>query len=727
MKGIRAAVVSALLAVGAIAQVTSQPQASQPIHRAVNEVMVDLVVTGSHGRIIKHLKPSQIELFDNGRRRAITSFRRVSRSVHLSVTTLRRFGLGRLPRNQRPQPFNLIFLVFGHVTSLGRSLARQSALWFLQHDFAAGDYGAVLDASAGLRALTPITTNRAVLERAVERASGGGSAGRQNVLTAEQAIYHGAGGPDQAMPEAERMQSSQFGATYPAGGTGAAAAAGASALGSAAMQAALAAVINHSAAAANAASSWSSLTALRALDRALGLLRGRKEVVYYTQWLDVNPTTVFLFRAVMHDANRYHVSFYPVDPAGLTPTSSNDQVANALLRAAHAAATSQMSYYHTAAGNIENVAYAGRLSSLRELAAATGGFVAARTNDLNPFMTKIADDIHDHYELTYNPGRLGATGAFHAITIRIPGHPHWRVRARKGYYVLPRLPSPLPDRLDPLVAALYARQPPRDLGLATRAFVFPRAAGGSHLWLAAQVPLGDLPAAPLPPAMLKQHPQFRGRQLVQFALLGAVEDRQRRIVADAGKEFGFAVAAARQAHATVPRWAGHWTLSPGAYTVRTVLYQPEMRQTSELAFPLVVRAAPVRLSTVALVQGVRPAPASSAAVDPWRYQHAEIVPNLSGTLAASQNPKLTIGFYFLAAVPPGTKGATVRIRFARGGKIFRRSPPFPLPKPDSQGRIRFLAHVPIRIFPPGAYTATVIVLAAGHAAAAVTEFRVVQP
>ncbi len=552
MKGIRAAAVSAVLAVGAVAQVASQPQASQPIHRAVNEVMVDMVVTGAHGRIINHLKPSQIELFDNGRRRAITSFRRVSRSVHLPETTLRRFGLGRLPRDQRPQPFNLIFLVFGHVTSLGRSLARQSALWFLQHEFVAGDYGAVLDASAGLRALTPITTNRAVLERAVEQVSGGSSAGRQNVLTAEQAIYHGAGGPAQAMPEAERTQSARFGATYPAGGTGAAAAAGASALGSAAMQAALAAVINHSAAAANAASSWSSLTALRALDRALGRLRGRKEVLYYTQWLDVNPTTVFLFRAVMHDANRYHVSFYPVDPAGLTPTSSNDQVANALLRAGQAASMTAGSYYHTAAGNIENVAYAGRLSSLRELAAATGGFVAARTNDLNPFMTKIADDIHDHYELTYNPGRLGATGAFHTITIKIPGHPHWRVRARKGYYVLPRLPSPLPDRLDPLVAALYARQPPRDLGMATRAFVFPRAAGGSHLWLAAQVPLGDLPAGPLPPAMLKQHPQFRGRQLVQFALLGAVEDRRQRIVADAGKEFGFAVAAAQQAHATVP-------------------------------------------------------------------------------------------------------------------------------------------------------------------------------
>lgn len=723
MKRISAAVVSAVLAVGAAAQVASQPGA---IHRAVNEVMVDLVVTGAHGRIINNLKASQVELFDNGHRRPITSFRRVSHSVHLPEATLRRLGVRHLPLNERPQPFNLILFVFGHVTSLGRSLARQSALWFLQHEFVAGDYGAVLDSSAGLHALTPVTTDRAVLERAVEQVSGGSSAGRQNVLTAEQAIYQGAGGPDQAMPEAERLQKAQFSATYPVTtSTGAPVPGGP---GLAAVRQALAQVINHSTSAANAASSWSSLDALRALDRALGLLRGRKEVVYYTQWLDVNPTTVFLFRAVMHDANRYHVSFYPVDPAGLTPTSSNNQVANALLRAAHAAPMTAQSYYHSAGENIENVTYAGRLTSLRELATATGGFLAARTNDLNPFMAKIADDIHDHYELTYNPGPLSATVAFHAITIKILGHPHWRVRARKGYYVLPHMPTPLPDQLDPLVAALYSRQPPRDLALTAHAYDFPRVGGGSRVWVAAQVPFGDLPARPLPPAMLKQHPQFRGRQLVQFALLQAVEDRQRRIIADAGKEFGFAVAAAQQARAAAPPWAGQWTLSPGAYSVRTVLYEPQMQQTSVLAVPVVIHAAaPVRLSTVALVQGVRPPPSSPAAADPWRYHRAEIIPNLSGTLAASSNPKWTVGFYFLAVVPPGTTQATVRIRFARAGKIFKRTPPFPLPKPDAQGRVRFLAHVPIHIFPPGAYTATVIVQAAGHAAAAVTDFRVVKP
>ncbi len=135
MKRISAAVVSAVLAVCAAAQIASQPGA---IHRAVNEVMVDLVVTGAHGRIINNLKASQVELFDNGHRSPITSFRRVSRSVHLPEATLRRLGVRRLPLNERPQPFNVIYFVIGHVTSLGRSLARQSALWFLQHEFVAG-------------------------------------------------------------------------------------------------------------------------------------------------------------------------------------------------------------------------------------------------------------------------------------------------------------------------------------------------------------------------------------------------------------------------------------------------------------------------------------------------------------------------------------------------------------------------------------------------------------
>lgn len=83
-----------------------------------------------------------------------------------------------------------------------------------------------------------------------------------------------------------------------------------------------------------------------------------------------------------------------------------------------------------------------------------------------------------------------------------------------------------------------------------------------------------------------------------------------------------------------------------------------------------------------------------------------------------------VGFYFIAQVPPGTTGATVRLRFARGSRVFLRTPPFPLPAPDATGQIRFLANIPLHLFPPDSYSATVEVKAAAGTADSLLQFRI---
>ncbi|MGH9505297.1 MAG: VWA domain-containing protein, partial [Terriglobales bacterium] len=562
----------------------------------------------------------------------------------------------------------------------------------------------------GLRALTPLTRDRAALERAVRIAAGGSSAPRQDVLTAEQQIDQDIGGRAQAMPAAERANFNRNAAHGTPGGA-------------AAMAAALAKIITDATAAANAESSWSSLTALRALVQALGLLPGRKEVIYYSQWLDINPTTVFMFRAVMHDANRNHVSFYPVDPAGLSVSSSTSQVTKALFQAGGTSPV-QPGLSPGPGEAIENVTYAGRLSALSELAGATGGFLSARTNDLRSFMAEIAADVSAHYELTYNPGPLSGAAAFHRITIEIPGHPHWHVRTRKGYYVLPRLPDPVPDGLTPLLVALASPRPPHALALTAAAFVFPRGVYDARVWSAIQVPLGDLDAEPLSAAAAKKNPQLRGRQLVRFELLQTVEDGQGQTVADAGKQFGFAVPQAAMSRAWAPLWAHQLTLPPGAHTFKAGIYQAQSKKAAVLVCRFQVPPpGPVRLGSIALVQTVRSLLHARAGFDPWWYQDVEVVPNLTGILPASRDPRRTLGFYFLAQVPPGTSGAKVRIDFSRARRIFVQTPPFPLPAPDAGGEIRFLANIPLRTFPPGRYQATVTILAAGHRASSSVSFK----
>ncbi|MGH9508021.1 MAG: hypothetical protein ACRD13_13945, partial [Terriglobales bacterium] len=168
-----------------------------------------------------------------------------------------------------------------------------------------------------------------------------------------------------------------------------------------------------------------------------------------------------------------------------------------------------------------------------------------------------------------------------------------------------------------------------------------------------------------------------------------------------------------------------------SYTVQTVLYQAQPKQVTVLSQPLVVPAAgQVRVSSVLLIDGAaspRRQAKSAASFDPLHYQNYQLIPNLSDELPASADPQKTVGFYFIASVPPGTKTATVSMSFAKDGATFVQTPPTPLPAPDAQGRIPYVANIPLHIFPAGHYQVTVTVQAGGASASSTADFTTVAP
>ena len=714
---------AAMLALAAGAQ-TPKPV----IRKNVNEVMVDLVVTNRHGKIIKNLKPSQLELLDNGQRQKIDSFRLVSRSVHLTGADLEKVGLSAA---LRPQPFNLVLFVFDRVTGSGRQLAKQTADYFLHREFGPADYGAVYRIDSVLYALSPVTKNRAQLEKAIQVATGGTAQQyRQTSITAQQATNQALADQAQALSEAQQAVMST--GVQP-GALGVAA----TSVSQSIFSQMIANSLQRSAAMAGEDQGWQSLTALRSLVDGLSLLPGRKEVLYFSQWLGVNSNTVFVLRALIHDANRNHVAFYAIDPTGLSLQSSASEITQSMQQAVGTADQQDMAggrgAVSSAEANLgnseENISYAGRLTNLRQLADSTGGFVASRTNDLNPFMTKIADDIGSHYELNYQPTTTGA-GGYHAITIKVIGHPHWIVRARKGYYATPQLASPAHSYDQPLLAELGVQPAPHDLAVDTGALAFPAGGDFATVRLETRIPLHDLDAAPTSAALAKRDPNLKGKVLVRCYVLQLIKDAHGRVVENYSRPFGFAVppkSLSKFENTMTAPFVNTAFLPAGEYTVQTVVYQADPKKTTVITRPLTVPAAgKVRISSVVVLAGavtVRP-PAKGAAkpYDPLHYQNYQLVPNLSGKLDASSDPKSTVGFYFIAAVPPGTSGATVSMSFAKDGTTFVRTPPSPLPAPDKQGRIPFVANIPLHIFPAGKYTVTVTVQAAGASATSAANF-----
>lgn len=717
------ALAAALLASVGIAQ---QPKTT--IQRNVNEVMVDLVVTNRHGQIVKNLQPGDLEILDNGQAQKITSFRLVSQSVHLTPADLEKAGL---PPSLRPQPFNIVVFVFDNVNAGGRQLAQQSSDWFLQHEFGPADYGAVFRINDVLYALSPFTHDAARLRQAIHIAIAGNAREyRQTSLTAQQEANQAMSDQQQALSESQQAEMST---PVPTAGPG-------TPVGSM-TQAIFAQMIEQSlqrsAAMAGEDSGWQSLTALRSLVAALGALPGRKEVLYFSQWLGINSNTIFVLRALIHDANRNHVSFYAIDPSGLALQSSASEITQTMQQAVQTAdqqvmagGRGQISSAEANLGNSEeDVSYSGRLTNLTQLANSTGGFLAARTNDLQSFMSRIGGDISSHYELTYQPTSADLAG-YHKIVIKVIGHPRWIVRARKGYYAIPRLARPARAYELPLLAELNAQPAPHQLDVASAAFAFPAGARLASVRLETRVPLHDLAAAPPSAAMAASDPRLKGKDVVQFTVLQVIKDSAGRVIDNYSHPFGFSVppnglAKFRQSEA--PPFVRVTDLPPGQYTVQTVLYQAQPKLATVLTRPLIVPAAgQVRVSSVLILAGAasprRQAKSAAASYDPLLYQNYQLIPNLSDELPATADPKKTVGFYFIATVPPGTKTATVSMSFAKDGATFVQTPPTPLPGPDAHGRIPYVANIPLHIFPAGQYQVTVTVAAAGGQASSSADF-----
>src|SRR5205823_825939 len=126
------------------------------------------------------------------------------------------------------------------------------------------------------------------------------------------------------------------------------------------------------------------------------------------------------FRDVLGEANRANVSFYPVDPRGLTSFDTP------LVRQDVPGPPPPM-----VPPSVDSRMLAGRLNSLRTLAEATDGLAIVNTNNLAGGFRRIVDDLSSYYLLGYY-SNAKLDGKFHAITVRVK-RPGVQVRARRGY------------------------------------------------------------------------------------------------------------------------------------------------------------------------------------------------------------------------------------------------------------------------------------------------------
>lgn len=708
-----------LLSVNAAAQQGAPAAAPVAVIRKnVRVVLFDAVVTNGDNQPVRNLRAGDFHILDNGAPQRILSFRLIRPTPPPALP----------PEGFRPPPEapaslrapNFITLVFDQLDVSAARLARLGALDFLARDLAPGDYGAVYQVNLRDHLLLPFTAARAQLDEAVRVATT--PRVRFQGLATTAGWNSSAGPPVASDPNAITELANSSPAGYLSAEILSMQEESGQVVGDNSMQAA----------------AHATLDSLLDVIHALEAVPGRKAVLYFSDWMPVNQDTAVELESIIAAAQRASITFYTIDPGGLTLTSPS-LVSQRRLQAVSAQSATAL----TAGPDGREIAYTGRGAArkfdsldevfdaspgrMRELAKETGGEYLRDRNDLAPALAAAAADLGEHYELSWTPSE-GFDGKYHTISVELD-RPGLVVHARDGYEAVPDYARAAGGREvdsgQPRIYALLDRDwqrnsPPAPLRLRAAAALMPSAEGDS-VELMSQVPFADLRVRSADPNDVLQNHALLNRYLFDLEVLQVVRDPAGNIIRAFLRPFRVSM----PPHLVAPVQRGFLTiensvsLPPGRYRVQTAIYQPRADlggvASAELTVP---EPAPkkLRLGDIVLVSTSNPSDAAHPVGGQLVYGGQQLRPNLTGRMSAPADPE-TVGFYFVAALPPHSPRASMSASFSREGSLV--SPPpleLTLPPPDAGGRIAFFALFPAAALSPGRYRARIRVQAGRLAA-----------
>lgn len=677
-------------------------------------VLLDVVVRDRKGRPVRDLRPEELQVFEDGQRRDLTSFRLVEgQASEERVSPAAASGLQPDPSRQ----VSLVTMVFDKLMD-GRQLSQQAALDFLANNMERNVWVSVWTIDQRLYLRQEFTQDRYLLRQAVLKATGTTSVAAASV--AGEAAFQ-----DQVARDASTVASGlqQAAVGTPGGAGGADAAAIGQANAQAQMAAVVAGILRFTGTIQRQQQGQSSLYPLLGMVKAQGRLSGRKTMLYFSEGLVVPKNLEEVFKTAIGEANRANVTVYAIDARGLSASRDTDAARDQLLQAAR---TSQQQMARRGAGavnvdevmiaeNAEESLRANLQESLNEFAQSTGGFLIANTNDFKPAMARVATDIGSYYEAAYVPVVQELDGRFRKIEVKVT-RPGVTVQSRSGYFALPPGEGSvlLPFEM-PLLTALTVDPPPHAFDYQSAALQFAATPAGRDHVLIFEVPLET---------MTFQEDPRRKLYRLRFSLLALVRDADGRIVERFSDDYPFEgplanLTGVRRGNLIFRR---PFTLAPGRYTVDFVAQDRDSGRTSVQRSALLVPPSDgLAVSTVTVVRRLDEAGVDLPLDDPFRVDRTRVVPNLDLPIAKALNQNLSV--YFVVYTTPGA-APTMALEFLKGDSVLARAKP-ELPAADKDGRIPYVGTFPIAIFEPGRYSVRALVMHDGRVAESETGFTIV--
>jgi VWFA-related protein len=652
-------------------------------------VLLDLVARDRKGKTVADLRPDEIQVFEDGTRCEIESFRLVRAPGKDEPASPQAAPSPKAPGSAldaaTPSRANLVVLVFDVLPVATAPLARQGALDLLSKEFPANTWFAVYKVDrGGMRQVQAFTSDAARLASAVDFATTGDDARRLAPATSLQSLPETPAAPIEAPGEPTRPD------TPPDPDLGGIAGN----------------VQRYLSELGDRDQAFDSLYGLLAIARSLEPVRGRKSILYFAEAREVPTSVSGVYDTTIGEANRANVTIHTVDTRGLRAsrpggrTPFDQMIGSFSAQAGMSIADRDGRVVMPRTGDATDVMADYGLTNplqgpfLERVAHDTGGLAIADTNDLGLGLGRVVEELGQYYEVVYAPPDPVPDGRFRRIEAKVSRR-GVNVRTRAGYFATPRASTGLLAYEMPLLAALGARTPSRDFAHHASVLHFGVKGREREALFLAQVPLEGVRFAA---------DEARGVYRVHLTLLGLVKDEAGRPVARITHDWPIEAPRAERDRvrrsSTVFRRA--MTLPPGRYTLETAVQDRETGAFSVERSGFAVAQAPPGALALGSLSVVRRAEAAAGpdTSDPLRVAGVVIHPELGPPQLTRSMPEIPL---FLPVYPSLAAAAPeVHLELLRDGQPVAQAHPH-LPAPEPDGRIAGIFGLPTKPLAPGRY------------------------
>jgi VWFA-related protein len=691
------------------------PQRAPGTDRAsATAVVIDVVVRDGKGRPVVDLTADDFEIYEDGVRQPLGSFRPPVAASEAAATTAAPRATAAAPASApaaaKPAPREpaVMAFLFDRLTLEGRKLALDAVRKYVGTQAKTENIIGIFDVDLGLQILLPFTQDGEAIRNALAKVSASrpgrvdpGFTTDMRSLT-DQGLVGGATGPKDNLSIADRELKSPIEAAIPGGPNGES---GASTR----------LVTQTYGELQRNSTTTVSVTSSAAIIAGLSRAPGRKSLVLFTEGLAMSRNTDPYFYALIDQANRANVAIYTIDSVGLR---AEDHVLMAG-RLIHSNTTEVDGNLTTSRYDLTEAARGLPDVALTILADQTGGQMFAASNDLFRAFPRLDEDLRSYYSLTYAAPRAEPDLKFHKIVVKVK-RPGLVAKTRSGYTSLPAATGAMPILAyeAPALARLDSTPLPNELPILARALVFPVAPDTAQVPVLVSVPTKVLDYA---------RDEAAGTFAADAVVLIRIRDAEGQVVHKASEQYGLSgrldgLEASRAGELLFYRQP---QLAPGVYTFEAIVMDTTSGKASvrvsSLDVPRQVDDAP-RLGTPFLVQRAEPVPAPQKdAANPLYFGDVLLYPNLGQPLSKAADKELAFGF-----VAYGGPGASLEasLELVRSGQTVA-TLPLPLAEADKQGRINQVSKLPLDPIPPGAYELRITVKAGAQQVTRGVRFAVV--